>query len=130
MAKVKGYYNVNNGVFLGPMTAVNEDTKVSYTPRYVEGVCFGEYDTHTREFVPETNPMIIPKGHVFTQDDQFDAAGNIVTQYSGMVEDKGADFARKKVFTMQPSTGAKPKLIGLKQDNTPIPKLDLDKLFR
>jgi hypothetical protein len=74
--------------------------------------------------------MIIPKGHVFTQDDQFDAAGNIVTQYSGMVEDKGADFARKKVFTMQPSTGAKPKLIGLKQDNTPIPKLDLDKLFR
>lgn len=96
MAIVKGYYNTNNGVFLGPMTATSED-KVAYTPRYVEGVCFGEYDTDTNEFIPLTNPMIIPKGSIFTQDQQFDANGNLVNRISGIEEDKGLDLVAKRL---------------------------------
>ena len=98
--KVKGYYNINNGVFLGPMTAVNEATGVASTPRYVEGVCFGEYNTQTGEFVPETNPMTLPTGSIMTQDDQFDGNGNIVTHTTGLVEDKGLDIARKQIHTV------------------------------
>jgi hypothetical protein len=130
MAKVKGYYNIKNKVFLGIMTATNEDTKVSYTPRYIEGVCFGEYDTITLEFVPETNPMIIPTGHIFTQDDAFDPNGNIVTRYSGMVEDKGSDFARKPIFAINKGTVAPPKLIGLDQSKSSLLNINIDKLFR
>lgn len=100
MAKVKGYYNTCNGVFLGPMTAVNEATGVASTPRYVEGVCFGEYNTQTGEFVPETNPMTLPTGVIHTQDDQFDANGNIITHVSGMIEDKGLDIARKQIHSI------------------------------
>lgn len=93
MAIVKGYFNTQNGVFLGPVTAKNEDG-VAFTPRYVEGVCFGEYDTETDEFIPLTNPMIIPKGAIFTQDDQI-IDGKNVTMVSGIEEDKGADLVRK-----------------------------------
>lgn len=106
MPKVKGYYNTINGIFLGPMTAVNEATGVASTPRYVEGVCFGEYDTDTDEFIPHTNPMIIPKGTIVEQDDRFDAQGRIVTEVRGYEEDKGADLVRKgsvKGFKLQPS---------------------------
>lgn len=95
MAKVKGYYNTTNGIFLGPMVAINEATKVMSTPRYVEGVCFGEYDTETDKFVPMSNPVIIPRGQTFTQDDDFDDKGNIITRVSGIEEDKGADIKRR-----------------------------------
>lgn len=98
--KVKGYYNINNGVFLGPMTAVNESTGVASTPRYLEGVCFGEYNTQTGEFVPETNPMTLPTGSIMTQDDQFNENGDIVTHMSGMVEDRGLDIARKQIHSV------------------------------
>lgn len=93
---VKGYYNINNGVFLGPMTATSEDN-VAHTPRYVEGVCFGEYNTETHEFIPTTNPMIIPKGSIFTQDQQFDTNGNLVNRISGIEEDKGLDLVAKRL---------------------------------
>ena len=93
---VKGYYNVNIGVFLGPMTATSEDN-VAHTPRYVEGVCFGEYNTDTNEFIPLTNPMIIPKGSIFTQDQTFDANGNLVNRISGIEEDKGLDLVAKRL---------------------------------
>lgn len=97
MAKVKGYYNTTNGVFLGLMTATNEATGVASTPRYVEGVCFGEYDTETEEFVPHTNPMIIPKGEVATFDEDVNSFinGRPVVNVSGIVEDKGADIVKK-----------------------------------
>lgn len=94
---VKGYYNVNNGVFLGMMTATNESTGVATTPRYVEGCCFGEYNTETHEFVPMTNPMVIPKGAVFTQDEQLNDRGQNTLLVSGIEEDKGADFVSKKL---------------------------------
>lgn len=94
MAKVKGYFNTINGVFLGPMTVTNDDGSAS-TPRYIEGVCFGEYDTQTDKFVPETNPMHIPKGMIFTQDEQINEQGKLVNIRTGMEEDKGADFVSK-----------------------------------
>lgn len=96
MAIVKGYYNINNGVFLGPMTATAEDS-VAHTPRYVEGVCFGEYNTDTHEFIPTTNPMIIPRGSIFTVDQQFDASGNLVNRISGIEEDRGLDLVAKRL---------------------------------
>lgn len=106
MAKVKGYYNTVNGVFLGNMVAVNEATKVMSTPRYVEGVCFGEYDTDSGKFVPLTNPVIIPKGSIVEQDDRFNDKGELETHISGYVVDEGADIARKGSvagFSMKPS---------------------------
>ena len=129
------------------MTAINEATKVASTPRYVEGVCFGEYDTITHEFVPETNPMTLPTGAIMEQDDQFDESGNIVTHISGMIEDKGLDIARKQIHSLAlnrtpnvvsktedgrvlgdryvPST--KPKLIGLEPSK---PKSEKPKVKR
>jgi hypothetical protein len=98
MAKVKGYYNVHNGAFLGPMTASAEGSKVAHTPRYVEGVCFGEYDTETHAFVPSTNPMTIPKGSVFEQDEYIDANGKLVSVNRGIVEDVGMDLVSKKLI--------------------------------
>ena len=97
MGIVKGYFNTVNGVFLGMMTATNEATGVASTPRYIEGVCFGEYNTETEEFVPLTNPMIIPTGQIayFDEDvDAFKQGGSKVT-VTGMYEDKGADIVRK-----------------------------------
>lgn len=95
--KVKGYYNIHNGVFLGPMTAQN-DKGVAFTPRYVEGVCFGEYDTITEEFIPHTNPMIIPKGSVMEIDEDQDAfvQGQHKLNVTGIEEDKGLDIAVKR----------------------------------
>lgn len=99
MTKVLGYYNTVNGIFLGPVTAPREQLAGggSLTPRHIEGICFGEFDTDTQEFVPHTNPMHIPKGMIMTRDDDFDAKGNVVTDahVSGIEEDKGADIARK-----------------------------------
>jgi hypothetical protein len=95
MSIVKGYYNINNGVFLGPMTATSE-TGEAYTPRYVEGICFGDYNTQTQEFVPLTNPMHIPKGMIYTQDEQITADGKLVNMRTGIEEDKGADFVSKR----------------------------------
>lgn len=98
MAKVLGYFNIHNGVFLGPVTATAEGSKVAHTPRYVEGVCFGEYDTDTHAFVPSTNPMTIPKGSVFEQDEYIDANGRLVSVNRGIVEDKGMDLVSKKLI--------------------------------
>jgi hypothetical protein len=99
--KVKGYFNVNNGVFLGPMTATNEATGVASTPRYIEGVCFGEYDTDTDQFVPQTNPMHIPKGMIFTQDERIREDGKLENFVTGMVEDKGADIVARGLHVMR-----------------------------
>lgn len=93
---VKGYYNINNGVFLGPMTATNEATGVASTPRYIEGVCFGDFNTETEEFVPLTNPMHIPKGMIYTQDEQITADGKLINVRTGIEEEVGADFVSKK----------------------------------
>ena len=97
--KVKGYYNTINGIFLGPMTALNEATGVASTPRYIEGVCFGEFDTLTGIFVPETNPMIIPRGQIYTQDEVLQNDGTMRLVRTGIEEDRGADFARKKIVS-------------------------------
>jgi hypothetical protein len=112
------------------MTAVNETSKAAHTPRYVEGVCFGEYDTNTKEFSAETNPMMLPKGSIITQDDQFDKDGNIVTHTSGLVEDKGSDIARKPLVSLNlkrtggVATNKTPKL--LNKSGQPF---DVSKLF-
>lgn len=137
--KIKGYYNVTNGVFLGNMTAVNED-KVMFTPRYCEGVCYGEYDMDTEEFVPETNPYYIPKGTVVTYDEDPDAfvRGKRKVNVTGFVEDTGSEIARKQVFSMaQPKRKPKPKvsdtnkrlITEVKDDNVDISKIDFGKLF-
>ena len=97
MALVKGYYNIHNGAFLGPMTATAEGSNVASTPRYVEGVCFGEYNTETHEFVPLTNPMVIPKGSIFEQDEYIDANGKLVRVNRGIEEDVGLDLVSKKL---------------------------------
>lgn len=105
MAKVKGYFNTTNGVFLGPMTATSE-TGVAHTPRYVEGVCFGEFDTDTEEFIPLTNPVMIPKGTIVEFDEQINANGQNEMHVTGFQEDKGADLVRKgsvKGFKLQPT---------------------------
>jgi len=96
MPIVQGYYNIHNGIFLGQMTATNEATGVMSTPRYIEGVCFGNYDTDTYEFIPLTNPMHIPKGMIYTQDEQITADGKLVNIRTGIEEDKGADFVSRK----------------------------------
>jgi len=96
MSIIKGYFNINNGIFLGPMTATNEATGVASTPRYIEGVCFGDYNTETEEFIPLTNPMHIPKGMIYQQDEQITADGKLVNVRTGIEEDKGADFVSKK----------------------------------
>jgi hypothetical protein len=101
MTKVRGYYNVNNGIFLGPMTATNEATGVASTPRYIEGVCFGEYDTDTDQFIPQTNPMHIPKGMIFTQDERIREDGKLENFITGMVEDKGADIVSRGLHVMR-----------------------------
>lgn len=106
MSIVKGYYNTANGVFLGPMTAVNEATGVASTPRYVEGVCFGEYNTETEEFIPLTNPIMIPKGTIVEFDERINNNGQNEMTVTGFVEDKGADLVRKrsvKGFSLKPS---------------------------
>lgn len=100
MAKVKGYYNVNNATFLGVMTATNEATGVMTTPRYVEGVCFGEYDTVTEEFVPETNPTIIKGTMIIDEDTDAFTQGQYKQNISGVEEDKGLDIARKKISSV------------------------------
>lgn len=89
--KVKGYYNIYNKTFLGPVTATAENG-VTFTPRYVEGVCFGEYDTDTDDFVPQTNPFIIPKGSVM-EIDENPVTGKITV--TGIEEDKGLDLVSK-----------------------------------
>lgn len=100
MAKLKGYYNVNNGIFLGLMTATNEATGVMSTPRYVEGVCFGEYDTETEEFVPHTNPTIIKDTMVIDEDSNAFTQGRHEQTVTGVEEDKGLDIARKKISSV------------------------------
>lgn len=111
MAKVKGYYNTNNGVFLGPMTATNEATGVASTPRYIEGVCFGEFDTDTQEFVPHTNPMHIPKGMIYTQDEQITADGKLVNMRTGIEEEVGADFVAKRIIAGTAATRRTPNVV-------------------
>jgi hypothetical protein len=103
MSKVKGYYNVNNGVFLGPVTVTMENG-AAITPRYMEGICFGEYNTITNEFVPETNPMVIPRGSIRTENQDFDANGNLVSSITGIVEDVGTNIARKKLIGFSKNT--------------------------
>lgn len=128
MPRVKGYYNVKNETFLGPMTAINSATGVASTPRYVEGVCFGEYDTDTHEFVPETNPMVIPKGSIVEYDEDIDAFknGQFKQSVSGIIEDKGAEFARKVISSVNPQAkGPKQKKLILPGDKS----FDLDNLF-
>ena len=128
MALVKGYYNVNNETFLGPVTAVNAGTGVASTPRYVEGVCFGEYNTDTGEFVPETNPMVIPKGSIVEYDEDVEAfkRGHYKQTVTGMEEDKGADFARKQISVPNPKAKApKTNKLILPGDKA----FDLDNLF-
>ena len=93
--KIKGYFNTKNGIFLGPVTALNEDSGEAITPRYIEGICFGEYDMTTHAFVPLTNPMHIPKGMVYTQDEQIRPDGRLENIRTGMIEDIGADIVSK-----------------------------------
>lgn len=128
MTKVLGYYNVNNKVFLGPMTSTNEATGVATTPRYVEGVCFGEYNTDTHEFIPHTNPMVVPKGSIVTVDEDpnaFEQGGHRET-VTGIVEDKGADIAKKPIHFVNPERAqSKKKLIMPNK----FKALDLDNLF-
>ncbi len=128
MPIIKGYYNVDNGVFLGPMTATNEATNVASTPRYVEGVCFGEYNTDTDEFTPLTNPMRIPKDTVayFDQDEEAFKSGIYKENVTGIVEDKGSEIASKKISLVNPQG------VPLKSSKITVPKnlsVDLDNLF-
>lgn len=123
MAIVKGFYNTINGVFLGNMVAVNEATSVMSTPRYVEGVCYGEYDTDTDTFIPLTNPVIIPKGTIVEQDDSFTDSGQIITEVRGYQEDKGSGLAKKGSvagFTMKPSNVETRDVNGESIDDTKI----------
>lgn len=104
--KVKGYYNLNNGVFLGPMTAKNDLTGAAVTPRYVDGVCFGEYDTESHVFIPQTNPYTIKGVMEVNEDVDAFIKGQHKEQVSGVEEDKGLDVARKGPFAM--GTALKP----------------------
>lgn len=128
MATVKGYYNTKNETFLGPMTAPKDGGAAS-TPRYIEGVCFGSYDTDTLVFIPETNPMIIPPGSIMTVDEDPTAfaQGRHVEHVSGIEEDKGSEFAKKAIHLVNPK--ATPK----RQQKLIMPgklaKIDMDNLF-
>lgn len=132
MPIVKGYYNVNNETFLGLMTATNTATGVVSTPRYIDGVCFGSYNEETGEFIPETNPMRIPEGGIVTVDEDPKAfmQGRHKENVTGIEEDKGADIARKKIFTLgeipynKPEV-KKPELVLVKNLNN----VNLDNLF-
>lgn len=103
---VKGYYNINNGVFLGPVTARNELTGAAVTPRYVEGVCFGEYNTETNQFIPLTNPNIIRGVMEINEDPEAFVKGGHKETISGVEEDKGIDVARRQSFSI--GTALKP----------------------
>lgn len=109
MPIVKGYYNINNGVFLGLMTATNSETGVASTPRYNNGVCFGEYNTDTGEFVAETNPMASSGTIYFDEDIDTFTKGGYKQSVSGIYEDKGADIARKNITGYY--TGATPNVV-------------------
>lgn len=98
--KVKGYYNLNNGIFLGPVTAKNELTGAAITPRYVDGVCFGEYDTETDVFVPQTNPYKINGVMEINEDVNAFVNGGHKEQITGVEEDKGSDVASKGSFAV------------------------------
>lgn len=138
MAKLFGYYHVPTGVFLGTMTARNSETGEIVTPKYKEGVCQGEYDTDTGEFIPHTNPMIIPKGQVMYVDEDQEAFinGKHKTTVTGIVEDNGADIARKHMVAMTDSVKqSKPKLylpetaVIPKEEIREINGVSLDRIF-
>lgn len=132
MAIVKGYFNTKNNAFLGVMMAKNGENGAVSTPRYVEGVCFGEYNTETDEFVPLTNPMVIPKGQVMYRDEDQEAflQGKHKETVTGIEEDKGAEFAMKKVFSMQkPTPKPKKKLITPSDQDFKVEGIDISKLF-
>lgn len=95
MAKVKGYFNTRTNVFLGLIEIAGNQMAA----RYLDGICFGEYDTDTDEFVPHTNPYIIPKGDVQiigSEEGDVGKDGKLIVQ--GGLIDKGADLARRKVY--------------------------------
>lgn len=96
---VKGYFNTNNGIFLGPVTAKNELTGAAVTPRYVEGVCFGDYNTETGEFIPLTNPNVIKGVMEINEDPNAFVQGGHKETITGVEEDKGLELARKQSLT-------------------------------
>lgn len=138
MAIVKGYYHTKLNEFLGQMVAKDSKTGAVYTPRNIEGICFGEYDTDTRQFTPLTNPVVIPKGTVVWSEEDQDAFINgkhKVNILSGIEEDTGADIARKQVFSIPvPQPVPEPEQLAPQKPKLILPvaskkKIDLDKLF-
>lgn len=86
MSVVAGYYNTINKIFLGAM-----HTPEGATPRYMAGICWGNYNTVDDTFVPLTNPMI-QTGKIIEFDEDI-ATGKTVIR--GMVEDKGSELKFK-----------------------------------
>lgn len=106
MAKEKGYAKVyvgDNGVsgftYLGMIQMWSDSGGDPLAIRFQDGICFGEYDSDTDEFIPETNPYVIPRGSVQTigtEEGDYDKNGNLIVQ--GGIIDHGLDIARKKVY--------------------------------
>jgi hypothetical protein len=90
----KGYYNADIGVFFGDVVS-SGSKHGTLGMRYVEGMCWGDFNDATKEFVPLTNPMRILKGSHITMDEDIDTG---VFHVSGIEGDRGAEVARKYTY--------------------------------
>lgn len=149
MSIVQGYYNVDSETFLGPI-----HTESGHTGRYVEGNCWGEFNTETGEFKPLTNPMIrdLKKdsgmGEGVIVFDENPETGK--TSISGMSEDDGSEYKSKLIIpvtrkvenfagkSLEERTAEikREQLMDVKvsepapvREQSEKPKLDLDNLF-
>lgn len=127
MTIVKGYFDTKSETFLGNMISKDSRTNAAITPRYVEGVCYGEFNTQTEEFTPLTNPMVIPKGQIMTIDVDHDSflKGNYKEIVSGIQEDAGADMVAKGFKLNKPN--ARPKIA--REKKTLTDAINFNKLF-
>lgn len=118
MTKTLGYYDTKNREFVGTPKGPDPTTtaRLIFTLRTTDGVCYGEYDSITGEFIPQTNPYTRDPRKVFLVDEDVDSfkQGRLkMNVLDGGEVDTGAEVARKNLHPV-----AIPKTI---QEVKPIP---------